>query len=455
MKTLETNTMEVQHFIDKQPLSITQKLIIALCFWVVAVDGFDTAAVGFIAPALKEAWQLDAAHLAPLFGAGLFGLMTGALIFGPLADKIGRKPILIGSVFVFGLASLLSAFSPDMTTLVVLRFITGLGLGGAMPNAITLTSEYCPSARRSSLVTLMFCGFTVGSALGGIVSAQLLSVVGWQGILIIGGVLPLVTLPLLAVFLPESLRYMVLQKKPVEKIRKVAGRLLADKQQEIPHLVASKNEKAKVSVRELFSKEYAGGTMLIWLAFFMSLLIIYLISSWMPTLLKSVGFDLKNASWITSVFQIAGTVGAIALGYLMDKMGASKVLCAAYVLGAVFVVMVGQGITNLNMALLLIGMFGVGVGISGSQVGANAFSSAFYPTHCRATGVSWANAAGRSGSVIGSLVGGWLMQMHMTAAQIMGLLAIPACIAAVAFFLISRRMQKQQQQATLSPAEAK
>ena len=148
-------------------------------------------------------------------------------------------------------------------------------------------------------------------------------------------------------------------------------------------------------------------------------------------------------------------MGAIALGYLMDRMGASKVLCAAYVLGAVFVVMVGQGITSLNMALLLIGMFGVGVGISGSQVGANAFSSAFYPTHCRATGVSWANAAGRSGSVVGSLVGGWLMQMHMSAAQIMGLLAIPALLAAVAFFLISRRMRGQGAAQGLNTATAK
>ncbi|WP_294032910.1 aromatic acid/H+ symport family MFS transporter [uncultured Moraxella sp.] len=438
-----TNTMEVQAFIDAQPLSATQKLIIALCFVVVAIDGFDTAAVGFIAPALIEQWQLTQPQLAPLFGAGLFGLMIGALVFGPLADKIGRKPIMIGSVFVFGAASFLSAFSPDLQTLVILRFITGIGLGGAMPNAITMTSEFCPTARRSTLVTLMFCGFTIGSALGGIVSGQLIPSIGWQGILIIGGVMPLMILPILIWWFPMSLRFMVTKNFPKHKVDQVARRISADPNAIVPQLIAAPTDKAQVSVKELFSKNYALGTILMWIAFFMSMLIIYLISSWMPTLLKSVGFDLKNAAWITSVFQIGGTIGAITLGYLMDKKGAAKVLYLSYIAGAVFLIIVGQGIIGLNLALLLIGMFGIGVGVSGSQVGANAFSSAYYPTHCRATGVSWANAVGRSGSVVGSMVGGWLMAMNLSADTIVGLLAVPALVAAVMFFLIGQMIARQ------------
>ena len=172
--------IDVQQFIDSHKLSGAQLRLILLCFLVVAVDGFDTASIGFIAPAIRAEWALRPAQLAPLFASGLFGLMLGAFAVGPIADRHGRKAMLILSMAFFGVASLLSAFSPNLTVLIALRFLTGLGLGGAMPNAITLTSEYCPQPRRSSLVTLMFCGFTIGSAFGGIVTSQLIGGYGWR-----------------------------------------------------------------------------------------------------------------------------------------------------------------------------------------------------------------------------------------------------------------------------------
>ncbi|EXB24503.1 sugar (and other) transporter family protein [Acinetobacter baumannii 1437282] len=439
---MSQKTIDVQSFIDEIPLSALQKLIMWLCFLIVAIDGFDTAAVGFIAPALKAEWGLQPTDLAPLFGAGLFGLMAGALIFGPLSDKLGRKPILIGSVIMFGCASLFAAFSSDLQTLIIWRFLTGLGLGGALPNAITLTSEYAPTSRRSNLVTMMFCGFTIGSALGGILSAQLLPHIGWHGILLIGGMAPLCTLPFLYYLLPESLRFLVLKQKSAEHIESIIRRM-APHITQIPRLVPPANEVAKSSLKDLFSKGLALGTFLIWFTFFMSLLIIYMISSWMPTLLTNAGFNLSNASWLTSIFQIGGTIGAIVLGLLMDKMDATKILSAAYVFGGLFLICLGLGIEQSNTVLLIFAMFGVGVGISGSQVGANAFSSSFYPTHCRATGVSWANAVGRTGSVVGSLMGGWLMSLHLSSFAILSILAIPAFCAAISLLLI-KRLKKEQ-----------
>lgn len=431
---MATAPVHVQTYLNDLPFSRRQRLVLWLCFLVVAVDGFDTAAIGFVAPSLRAEWGLTAAALAPLFGAGLVGLMMGALIFGPLADRWGRKLILVGSVAFFGLMSLASVWATDLSSLVALRFLTGLGLGGAMPSAITMTSEYCPERRRSRLVTLMFCGFTLGSALGGLASAQILAQFGWRGVFLIGGLLPLALLPFLWVLLPESLRFLVLRNRPLQTIESVV-RQLNPGAPAIPRFVADAAP-GSTPIAELFRAPYAVGTALLWLAYFMSLLIIYLISSWLPTLLTSAGASVSKASLVTSVFQIGGTIGAILLGRWMDNVGSSRALALAYVLGAGFVVLCGLASTNL--ALLVLAVFGVGFCISGSQVGVNALAASYYPTSSRATVVSWANAAGRTGSVVGSIAGGWLMSMNFDMAAILSMLALPALLAAAAIGLMGR-----------------
>jgi AAHS family 4-hydroxybenzoate transporter-like MFS transporter len=217
--------LEVQEVVNANPLSAYQKMVIALCFLVVAIDGFDTAAIGFIAPALKAQWAATPAQLAPLFAAGLFGLMAGAFVFGPLADRVGRKPVLVATTVFFGLATFASAFAPDIQTLTALRFVTGLGLGGAMPAAITLTAELCPEKRRSSLVTLMFCGFTIGSAAAGLAASSIVAAFGWPGLLVLGGALPLLLTPVLLALLPESPRYLATRGAEQARVRAVLARM--------------------------------------------------------------------------------------------------------------------------------------------------------------------------------------------------------------------------------------
>ena len=426
---LRSNIIDVQQTINAHPLSAMQRWVIALCFLVVAIDGFDTAAIGFIAPALRAQWGVTPAQLAPLFGAGLFGLMVGAFIFGPLADKWGRKPVLVATTIFFGLATLASALATNVEALVTLRFVTGLGLGGAMPAAITLTSEFCPEQRRSSLVTIMFCGFTIGSACAGLAASHVVSAYGWQGLLVLGGVLPLALSLVLIAVLPESIRYLVLKQAPQEKVRALLVRITG----EDPGEEASFSGTAKPAgspVPELFRNSLAPGTVLIWITFFMSLLVFYLLSSWLPLLITTAGFSMANASLMAATLATGGTVGAVVIGRLMDRFDPHRVLALAYLLAGGFVMLLGATVGT--PWLLVASIFGAGFGVAGAQVGVNALAAAYYPTAIRATGVSWANAVGRTGSVLGSMVGGFLLSLGWDLTTVFSVAAGPLFIAAAA-----------------------
>ncbi|HGH5979194.1 TPA: MFS transporter [Kluyvera georgiana] len=430
-----TQRRELQALIDAAPIGAMQWLVIICCFLVVMMDGFDTAAIDFIAPAIREHWQLSAADLAPLFGAGLLGLTAGALLCGPLSDKFGRKRVIEWCVALFGLFSLLSAFSPNLEILIVLRFLTGLGLGGAMPNTITMTSEYLPSRRRGALVTLMFCGFTLGSALGGIVSAQLVAVIGWHGILVLGGVLPLALFFGLLVALPESPRWLVRRQRPQAQISRTIGAMTGERYENTEFWLDEPAATQKGSISQLFAGRQLTITLMLWVVFFMSLLIIYLLSSWMPTLLNHRGIDLQHASWVTAAFQVGGTLGALLLGVLMDKFNPFWVLAVSYALGAVCIVMIG--LSENGLWLMALAIFGTGIGISGSQVGLNALTATLYPTQSRATGVSWSNAIGRCGAIVGSVSGGMMMAMNFSFDTLFFVIAVPAAVSAVMLTLLT------------------
>lgn len=212
--------LDVQSFINAQPLSRYQWRVVILCFLIVFLDGLDTAAMGFIAPALSQDWGIDRASLGPVMSAALIGMVFGALGSGPLADRFGRKVVLVGAVLVFGAFSLASAYSANVDQLLVLRFLTGLGLGAGMPNATTLLSEYTPERHKSLLVTSMFCGFNLGMAGGGFISAKLIPAFGWHSLLLIGGILPLLLAVVLLVWLPESARYLVVRNRGTDRVRK-------------------------------------------------------------------------------------------------------------------------------------------------------------------------------------------------------------------------------------------
>jgi AAHS family 4-hydroxybenzoate transporter-like MFS transporter len=429
-------TVDIQEFINSRPVSRYQIMVIVLCFLVVAADGFDTAAVGYIAPALRAQWGATPAQLAPLFGAGLFGLMAGAFIFGPLADKVGRKVILVLTTAAFGVASVLSATATSIEALTIWRFVTGIGLGGAMPAAITLTSEFCPERNRSFLVMVMFCGFTMGGALGGLSAAALIADFGWEGVLILGGVLPLVLAAVLLFLLPESVRYLVLKGGQDARVGAILRRVDPEEAPLDGTRFVGVRRVEGSPVALLFKGGLAAGTLLLWLTFFMSLLVFYLLTSWLPTLLNTAGYSPKMAPMIALMLPIGSTVGAIGIGMLMDRLNPHTVLLGSYTLAAAFIVLLG--LSTASPGLLVLAVFGAGIGTGGSQIGINALSAGYYPTASRATGVSWANAVGRTGSVVGSMVGGALLGLGWSLATVFAVAAVPALVAGIAIFAKGR-----------------
>src|ERR1700694_3664923 len=214
----DVSPVDVAEFIDAQPVGGFQIRLLLTCAAVLFLDGFDTTAIGYVAPVLAREWGLGKGALGPVFSAGLFGLMIGALIFGPLADRVGRKKIIIFSTLAFGVGTLATAFISDVNTLLAIRFLTGLGLGGAMPNAIAMTSEFSPHRRRATMVMVMFCGFSIGAALGGLLAAALIPQFGWRSVFIVGGVAPLLLVPILALWLPESVRFLALTGRAHERV---------------------------------------------------------------------------------------------------------------------------------------------------------------------------------------------------------------------------------------------
>lgn len=425
-----TRTIDVPAYINAQRFSGYQWLVLVLCFLIVAVDGFDTAAIGYIAPSLVQEWGIQRSELGPVLSAALFGLAGGALLAGPLADRLGRKTLLVYSVVFFGAASLATAYAQDLQTLTVLRFLTGLGLGAAMPNAVTLISEFAPESRRSVIVNTMFCGFPLGSSAGGFIASWMIPHYGWHSVLILGGVVPLVLAVFLVLLLPESVKYLVVRGKPAERVRAILSRVSGERLDDVSAFTVNEAvpRQAGFPVGVVLSRRYAFGSLMLWITYFMGLLIFYLLTSWMPILFKDAGFSIQNAALITALFPLGGGIGTILSGWLMDRFNAQKVVAIAYALTAALVYAVGHAVGDVGPLVVLI--FLAGTAMNGAQSSMPSLAAMFYPTAGRATGVAWMLGVGRFGGIAGALLGAVLMARQAGFADTFSLLAIPALVAA-------------------------
>ncbi len=429
--------VDVRQLINQSALSRWQKRLIALCFIVVALDGMDIALMGFIAPTLKVSWGVTNHQLGMVISAALIGLALGAMIAGPLADRYGRRVMILLSVGFFGLWTLATAMAQNVEQMMLFRFLTGLGLGAAMPNVGTLVAEYAPERRRSFIITVVFCGFTFGAASGGFAASWLLPRYDWHSVMLMGGVLPLVVLPFLLRGLPESVRFLISRRAPAARIHAILERMLPGAVQPDSHYQSSEHIAVRRgAVATVVSSRYLFGSLMLWGGYFMGLFLVYLIGSWMPSLINTLGMSVTEAAIVTAMYQAGGTVGSLFAGWLMDRINANIALAVIYFCGGIAIV--ALGFSPAEVGLMSAIAFFSGFCFNGANTGMNALSASYYPTHARATGSSWMHGVGRVGAIMSAFVGAELLSLGWSFSQIFLLLAIPAVLTTIMLALKCR-----------------
>ncbi len=421
----------VREVIEGRSLSRFQLATVALCALVVVLDGFDAQCIGFLAPAIAEDLSIPLKTFGPIFSASLIGLMVAAMSVGPIADRVGRKWPAVLSTLTFALFSLLSARANTFNGLLVLRLLTGLGLGGSMPNAVALTSEYVPRRLQHVFVAMLFTGMPLGALIGGLASSKMIPAWGWRSVFYLGGILPLVLAVVLFKVLPESVQFLSVRGADPRRIVAILKRMAPDLSAEsLGRLRAREERRPGLPVKHLFTEGRALGTVLLWVPYFMNLLIIYFIVSWLPGLLRQAAMPISAGVTAISMFSLGGVIGSLVEGRMMNAWGAYGVLLVEFVLSTLLVASLAflGALFPLMMAVTLV----LGIVVQGAQAGLNALAATFYPTAVRSTGVGWALGVGRVGSIVGPILAGMLLKLEWSPQQVFLAGAAPASLAAAA-----------------------
>ncbi|HJV00258.1 MAG TPA: MFS transporter [Burkholderiaceae bacterium] len=429
--------IDIPALIDRNQVGGFQLRVLLLCGLCILMDGFDVQAMGYVAPAIIQEWHVTKASLGPVFGAGLLGMLVGSLAFSVLADKIGRRPVLIGATLFFSVSMLVTPWAASLEQLQVLRFITGLGLGAIMPNVMALAGEYSPARRRVTLMMLVSCGFTVGAVVGGLVSAALIPAFGWRAVFYVGGLAPLAIGLLMLPLLPESMQFLVLRGRRTDQVaqwlRAIDPTVVAGAGSR--YLVQEAPQKGG-SVLALFRAGRAWTTTLLWLVNFLNLLNLYFLSNWLPTIIKDAGLSTSMAVLAGTVLPIGGTIGTLVMGQLIDRSGFRRVLIPSFLLAAVAIVLIGR--PEASLLFLFASILVAGFCIVGGQPAVNALAGSYYPTTLRSTGIGWSLGVGRIGSIVGPVLGGELIRMNWPNSTIFAIAAVPALLSAIMLWLMER-----------------
>lgn len=413
-----------------------QKRVFTLCLLTLIIDGFDVQAMGFLIPALSADWTVEPAQFRTVLPAANFGVLIGSLVFSPLADKVGRRPVLVWATLWFAVMTLAAAFATNVTQLFWLRFIGGIGMGCIIPNATALIGEYSPAGRRVTLMMTITVGFTAGGAVAGFVARALIPAFGWQSVFLVGGAIPLVIAIAMYAGLPESLQFLAVRRRLHEVAKWLKQLDPTLKVDESTEYVTNEESKGGVPFVHLFRDGRSVVTVLLWIINFMNLLNLYSVTSWLPTVVNGMGYSANTAVLVGTVVWVGGTIGTFGLAWAITHRGFTRTLMLNYAVATLAIATIGQ--PGIALPVLTTIVFVTGWCIVGGQPGMNAFAATFYPTYLRSTGVGWALGVGRVGAIVGPYIGGVMIEAKWTSQQLFWAAAVPAAVSAITLVTLTK-----------------
>ncbi|MDQ9947956.1 aromatic acid/H+ symport family MFS transporter [Acinetobacter sp. 12966] len=430
---MDTSKVNINELIDKASFTSFHWKVLIWCLLIIIFDGYDLVIYGVALPLLMQQWSLTAVEAGLLASAALFGMMFGAMIFGTLSDKLGRKKTILICVTLFSGFTFIGAFAKGPTEFAILRFIAGLGIGGVMPNVVALMTEYAPKKIRSTLVAIMFSGYAIGGMTSALLGAWLVKDMGWQIMFLLAGI-PLLLLPLIWKFLPESLAFLV-KSNQSEQAKSIVSKIAPQTQVNAnTQLVLNESTTTDAPVRALFQQGRTFSTFMFWIAFFMCLLMVYALGSWLPKLMLQAGYSLGASMLFLFALNIGGMVGAIGGGALADRFHLKPVITIMFIVGSAALILLGIN----SPQFILYSLIAIaGAATIGSQILLYTFVAQFYPTALRSTGMGWASGIGRIGAIIGPVLTGALLTFELPHQMNFLAIAIPGVIAALAIFMVN------------------
>jgi MFS transporter, AAHS family, 4-hydroxybenzoate transporter len=433
------SSINVTELIDQRPLTELQIRVVILCALTIFLDGIDTIMIGLVAPSIAPTIGVNVNLFGPIFGIGQAGILLGVLTAGPLGDRVGRKRLVIGCTLLFATFTLLTAWVQSFDELLALRFMTGLGLGGLAPNAVALTSEFAPRRLRAAFVSLQWSALPLGGVGIGLLGSVLITRLGWQSLFLIGSIVPFLLVIVLIFALPESVSFLLTRGLEPQSVRRIVHKIAP----EIPataeiRYTVSEAKLPGAPMKHLFTEGRAALTLLLWVPFFTSFLILIFVTSWIPTLLRAGGLSVAQAGLAIALNSLGSFFGSGSVGRLMDRYGTYLVLIPAFILASIAAGLLGFSTANFLSAAIVITLSGFFAGAS--QTGVIALAAVIYPVAIRSTGVGWAMAIGRLGSVIGPILGGYFLGWHWRVDLIFMVIAAPALLGALCVFIIEQVM---------------